>query len=121
MRLIEHQIQFAKDLVKLHIKIYELGLVYTCGEQWRTPEMAEIYAKQGKGIRDSQHCKRLAEDVNLIKDVNGSYTYLTDTENYEELGIYWKSLDPLNRWGGDFHDSHGNPKPDPYHFERFDG
>jgi hypothetical protein len=25
-----------------------------------------------------------------------------DVEQYRQIGTYWKSLDPLNRWGGDF-------------------
>ena len=30
-----------------------------------------------------------------------------DSEDYRELGDFWKSLDPLCRWGGDFRNPDG--------------
>ncbi len=42
--------------------------------------------------------------------------YVTDTAKYAALGSFWKSLHPDCRWGGDFHDSKGAPKPDGNHF-----
>ncbi|MBI5599213.1 MAG: M15 family metallopeptidase [Deltaproteobacteria bacterium] len=46
----------------------------------------------------SKHLERLAVDFNLF--IGG--VYQTKKEAYEPLGVYWKSLDPQNRWGGDF-------------------
>jgi hypothetical protein len=57
----------------------------------------------------SNHLKRLAVDFNFF--IKGVLTY-TDPL-VEELGKYWESLDPLNRWGGHFRDFYDAP-----HFER---
>lgn len=50
------------------------------------------------GHPQSVHKKRLAGHLLLFLDG----AYLTTDENYEVLGTYWKSLNPLCRWGGDF-------------------
>lgn len=107
MSLNEKQFAFALCSAKLITHIFESGYQCSLGEAFRTKEQAAIYAAKGIGIIDSQHCKRLAIDLNLFK--NG--VYLTDTESYRPIGIFWKGLDPRNHWGGDF------PKPDGNHFE----
>jgi len=99
MSLSEFQKTFAYNAAKLVIYAFDvLGYTCTLGEALRTPEQAEIYAKQGKGTINSLHLIKLAIDLNLF-DKNGNY--LTKTEDYSELGMYWKSLNPKNRWGGD--------------------
>lgn len=100
MTLSSRQQIFAQNVGHLLEYIKCEGYECTLGEALRTPEMAELYAKQGKGIRNSLHCKRLAIDLNLFKDG----VYLPDTEDYRAFGEYWESLDPLNRWGGRFKD-----------------
>lgn len=108
MSLSARQQLFADLLGQLLYWVYaEINRAVTMGECYRTPEMAEIYAKQGKGIKDSLHCKRLAVDLNLFIDG----VYITDTESYKILGEKWKSLHPDCRWGGDF------SKPDGNHFQ----
>ena len=109
------QFIFAGNTSKLIRYINENGRTCTLGEAWRTPEMAEIYAKRGVGIKKSRHCERMAIDLNLFKDG----VYLTDTEAYRPFGKYWQSLDPRNRWGGDW-DGDGVADPgenDGNHFE----
>jgi D-alanyl-D-alanine carboxypeptidase len=81
---------------------HECGLTF--GEAFRTPQQAEWDAKAGTGIARSLHCDRLAVDFNLFR--NGSY--VTDTADYEPLGVYWESLG--GSWGGRF------AKPDGNHF-----
>ena len=85
---------------------------YNCslGEAYRTEEQAKIYAQIGSGIMNSQHRKRLAIDLNLFSP---SGEYLTRTEDYEPFGIFWESLNPLNKWGGRW-----ESRPDGNHFER---
>lgn len=86
--------------------IYANGYEVTCGEFLRTPEQAARNAANGSGIVHSNHIVKLAADLNLF--VNGIYQ--TDTMAYSPLGRYWKSLNPLCCWGGDF------SKPDGNHF-----
>lgn len=105
---------FALDVAKFIIWIYEQGYEITGGEWWRPPEMAAHYARIGLGIKDSNHLRRLAIDLNLFKDG----MYLNTTEAHEPLGIKWESMNPHNRWGGRFKDRNGHPRPDGNHYER---
>lgn len=108
MTLNDKQHIFAMNLAKLLQHVESSGVTCSVGEVFRTKEQAEIYAKEGKGIIDSQHCKKLAVDLFLF--ANGKF--LQKKEDYKLLGEYWKSLHPDNRWGGDF------PKlVDSVHFE----
>src|SRR5271155_210657 len=86
--------------------IFGNGYEVTWGETYRTPQQAALNAQAGIGIAASLHTERLAVDFMLFKDG----LYLTDTASYAPLGAFWKTLDPLARWGGDF------AKPDGDHF-----
>jgi hypothetical protein len=99
MTLFEKQKTFALNVAALIKFINDFGQFCTLGEAERSKEQAEIYAKEGKGIADSLHCKRLAIDLNLF-DKNGNY--LTEKKDYEMAGEFWEKLHPLNRWGGRF-------------------
>lgn len=115
MKLSEKQQLFAGNVAKLISFVFSLqGYAVTLGEAYRPRETAAIYAKRGIGIKDSLHTQRLAIDLNLFIDG----VYRADTEAYRSLGVFWKNLDPKNRWGGDFKDGKGRPKPDGCHFER---
>ncbi len=114
MKLSELQQLFARDTILLFQHILEEGYTFTYGETMRSPEQAEIYAKQGKGIKDSLHCKRLAIDINLFE--NGEY--LTSSEAYSKFGCFWEHLSPSNRWGGNFKKKNGSKFVDANHFER---
>lgn len=76
------------------------------GEVQRTQAQADANAASGAGISKSLHLVCLAVDFKLF--INGIYQ--TDSEVYRPLGEYWKSLNPLCCWGGDF------SKPDGNHF-----
>lgn len=108
MDLHTKQWQFMQNIAKLIDYINKAGYTASFGEAFRSAEQAEIYAKEGKGIKDSLHCKRLALDLNLFR--NGEY--LSNTTDYESLGRYWESLDERNRWGGRFKE-----RPDGNHFQ----
>lgn len=105
----EQQI-FAQQVAQWIQYIYSQGYSITFGEAYRTPEQAELDAKKGIGIKDSLHCKRLALDFNLF-DPKGNL--LSDFKEYEKFGVYWESLDKVNRWGGRF-----EPRVDSDHIER---
>lgn len=108
MKLWEQQSLFTFNVSKLiqYINTHEFHVTFS--DAYRDPEAAAIYAKQGKGIVNSLHCKRLAIDLNLF-DLDG--TYLVDNKFYEQFGVYWESLHDRNRWGGKFARKDGN------HFE----
>jgi len=99
MTLRQKQSIFAKNVAILINHIYDMGCEVTFADAYRSPEAAALYAKAGKGIANSLHCKRLAIDLNLF-NVDGKY--LQDKKDYEPFGLYWKSLNPANKWGGDF-------------------
>ena len=105
MKLFETQSIFTLNTARLILWADEQGYRLTFGEVHRPKEMAEIYAKRGIGIKDSQHCKRLAVDFNLF--VNGQYQRSGD--GYTRLGIAWEALHEDNRAG--YHFGDGN------HFE----
>lgn len=112
MLLSELQRLFARDTVLLFQYINEQGYSFTYGEAMRSPEQAEIYAKSGKGIKDSLHCKRLAIDINLF---NEKGEYQDKPEAYEKFACFWEHLSPSNRAGYNF-----KSRPDANHFERND-
>lgn len=117
MTLQQKQSIFAQNMARLINHVDAIGLSCTIGEVMRTPEQAEIYAKEGKGIKDSLHCKKLAVDLFLF---NSNGKYLTEFKQYEPLGQYWESLDPKNRWGGFFRSKYGGSRVDCVHFEMQD-
>lgn len=82
------------------------------GELERSKAQAQVNATSGAGIVNSLHLICLAIDLKLFIDG----VYQTESEAYRALGEKWKSLHPLCRWGGDFKDRDGNPKPDGNHF-----
>jgi len=66
------------------------------------PTLAATLRNNGKanGIRRTAHRNQLAVDLNAF--FNG--IYLSQTEQWKELGEKWESLHPLCRWGGRFGD-----------------
>lgn len=117
MTLMEQQIAFTHDVALLLHNLFCINQRVTLGEAYRTPEQAAIYAKEGKGIVDSLHCKRLAIDLNLFDE---SGKLLSDVDSYRHAGDVWKSLNCLNVWGGDWKATpeHPHQVSDSDHFER---
>ncbi len=69
------------------------------GELWRTPQQAQYNVIHGIGSGNSLHLSRLAIDIPMI--YRERKVIVTDNEVYRPAGDFWKSLHPLNRWGGD--------------------
>lgn len=114
--LLTKQIVFTRGLVRLVGWIgIQPGYAVVIKEVYRPPAMAKIYASMGKGIEKSLHVDSLAADLAIFKLDGGSAIYLTSSEDYKFAGEYWKSLNPLFRWGGDF------SKPDGNHFSLYYG
>lgn len=97
---------FCLNISRLIQEAHENGEELTFGDAYRSPVEAAQNADKGIGISNSLHSLRLAIDFNLF--VKGAYQ--PNSEAYRHLGDFWKSLHPLNRWGGDF------KKPDGNHF-----
>jgi hypothetical protein len=113
MTLGEKQRAFVHNIGRLIIWAYGNDLELSFGEAQRSVAQAQANAAAGTGISNSLHLRRLAIDLNLFKDLSlegDEDIYQTDSGAYYTLGQYWKSLHPLNRWGGDF------SKPDGNHF-----
>ncbi len=95
-KLLELQQLFVINIGQLIDFAWLNGLELTFGES---------YDDDGVGhMKNSNHYIRLAQDFCLFKDDE----YLTDSDDYEILGTYWKSLHQLNRWGGEFKSKDGN-------------
>lgn len=94
MTLSEKRKIFSHCFALLILYASEIG--YSC-------TIGDVYAKNGH-CKNSYHYKGLAGDLNLFK----GNEYLTDTEDHKELGEYWKSLNKLCTWGGDFKRKDGN-------------
>ncbi len=116
MKLIAHQFAFVRDLAKFYDFVENSGDMCTLGESFRTTAMQEIYVKNGLSkTLDSNHPKRLAQDLNFF--IKGILTY--KKEDLQRYGDFWESLSPENRWGGNFPKWFpGSDFIDTPHFER---
>jgi len=109
MTLGEKQELFTEMLARLICHMIDCGYEARLKEVLRTREQAEIYAKQGKGILNSNHRNGLAADIYFTKDGE----LLWDGEPYKIAANWWESLtDNENEfcWGGRFR------RRDVYHF-----
>lgn len=106
MTLSEKQRLFGKYFNMLLTWLLANGYEYIIEEVKRTQAQAEANAASGAGILHSLHLIKLAADLSIFKDNH----LLQTVEQYKPIGDYWKSLNPLCCWGGDFH------KPDADHF-----
>lgn len=108
--LVPIQAQFLLHACELIKFASERGYFVTGGELYRTPEQQALHVQAGRSkTMDSQHLKRLAIDLNFLR--NGQPTY--SAAELEPIGLHWESLHPKNRWGG-----HWSSFKDTPHFER---
>lgn len=101
MSLLQKQQIFAKLLARFITDLHLRGYEITIGEVFRPTEMAEIYASQGKGIKNSLHTLKLAVDLNIFYQGK----FLTTKEELEIPGKLWKAYTTSlvqTCWGGDF-------------------
>lgn len=102
--LLQFQFRFSRYLGRLLVYADDTGIRLTMGECYRTPQQAAWNAAHDLGIQNSLHQVRLAVDVQIFLEKGGAWVYAdrgTEPE-YKLLANYWKSLDPLCCWGGDF-------------------
>ncbi len=105
-------LQHAAELIK---KAPEYGLLLTAGELYRTPEQQALHIKNGRSkTMNSQHLVRMAIDLNFFQvEPDNSLRLVYDGDHVRQLGEFWESLDPANRWGGNWKSFKDTP-----HFER---
>jgi hypothetical protein len=97
--LVKEQAAFLLDVCKLIQWCTQQGWVVTGGELLRPIEMQRIYVKTGRSkTLASKHLDKLAIDLNFFKDDE----FICSIEGLAPIGKYWESLDPKNRWGGNF-------------------
>lgn len=99
MGLVQQQAAFLLDVCKLIQHATDSGFTVTGGELARTTEQQTIYVKTGRSkTMNSNHLRRLAIDLIFFKDGQ----VMWDKATLAPLGAFWESLDPCNRWGGNF-------------------
>jgi len=95
---IQQQI-FTQNVAKLILKANSLGINLTLGEAFRTEYQQAEHIRTGKSnTMNSNHLRRLAVDFNFF--IKGELVYKHPF--ITELGDYWETLHPANRWGGNF-------------------
>ena len=110
MSLVTEQAAFLLDACALIQFATKLGFQVTGGELMRSVEQQQIYVKTGRSkTMNSNHLRRLAIDLNFIKD--GKLCY--DKDLLAPVGEFWEKLNDANRWGGNFQVFKDMP-----HFER---
>ncbi len=109
MKLSKYQQIFAKNVALLILKAIELGIGLTFGHAFRDKATQKRLIALGKSwTMNSMHLKRLAVDFNFFIDGELIYKH----PKIQELGDYWESLHPANRWGGNWKKHQDTP-----HFE----
>lgn len=98
MTLNQKQVEFSRTMAYFQVWCFENGYFFIEAESFRPRWVAEEYARRGLGIKNSNHCLKLARD--LFRFVGGLVSW--EVEDYREMGEKWKSMHPLARWGGDF-------------------
>lgn len=98
MTLGEKQRLFARHYTRLLVWLHANGYEVSLDEGYRPPELAALYAKQGRGSKNSLHCLRLAVDLNVFRGND----LLAKAVDFKMIGEFWKSQHSLARWGGDF-------------------
>jgi len=109
--LSKRQAKFAQNVAKLIAYCDSIGKPCTLGEAYITPEQADIYAKQGIGIKNNRRTQRLAIDLNLF---DRDYRYHPEPEFYKEVAQFWEDMSNYNSAGYFW------PKRDANHFEMLD-
>lgn len=121
MSMVDEQAEFLKDYRKLLQWLEDNGYIVTPGELARPVEMQQIYVRTGRSkTMQSSHLDRCAGDLNIFKIKNGMRVLCT-REEIKPAGDYWESLNPKNRWGGNWRglvDSGKSHFIDAPHFER---
>lgn len=104
MKLSEKQVEFTKCVAKLINYANSRGYDLTFGDAFRDSRVhGQFGEKRAYGNKNSVHKLRLAVDFNLF--IGGQYVPDGNHKAYQDIGIYWESLNNNARWGGRFNDA----------------
>lgn len=115
MKLSQYQAIFSYNVADLILYANSIGIALTFGDAFRAYDLQKLYyygytikvvdkglqlikGKRRSWTMHSKHLKRLAVDFNHF--IEGKLTY--DKKKLQQLGDYWESLHPKNKWGGNF-------------------
>jgi D-alanyl-D-alanine carboxypeptidase-like protein len=98
--LLQRQERFTEYVAHLINVAYSRGWTLTFSDTYRDPAYHPL-AKLKSGAL-SCHAVRLAVDFNLRLNAGDKDVVTGEHSAWATLGAFWKSLDPLCRWGGDF-------------------
>jgi hypothetical protein len=111
MSLSEYKTKQARFLyLKAQLVMYAHTLGY-CLVEYEGCVMPDRKTSTGRSVRDGVHMRnslhydRMASDFVLYDVTSGRPVNNGSDSRWEKLGQFWKSLDPLARWGGDFNDA----------------
>ena len=96
--------------LKAHLVFYAHYLGY-CLVEYEGCVMPHRKTRAGRKVEDGVHMKlsthydRMGSDFALYDKVSGKPVNNGSDGRWLRLGEYWKALNPLCRWGGDFGDA----------------
>ena len=115
MKLSDKQFNFAQDVILLLTYCVVHNVKITFGEVYRTEYQHKEYQRLEYTFASrSKHQDRLAIDLNMWSGDKVMWT-MTPAEQkaaFQDVGDYWESIRPGNKWGGNF-----NSWTDATHFE----
>jgi hypothetical protein len=111
-KLSDKQREFAATMHRFKAWVYSLKTpdgapkyALRKGDSYRSPRVFGLIGEQrGYGSANSNHKRRLAEDLILDRREGNQWVWCDRTEDFKELGDEWKTRHPLARWGGDWQD-----------------
>ena len=99
MKLLDYQKEFSQCVGTLFFYLELHGYTFTIGECQRTLAQQKLYFDAGYSkTMKSNHLRKLAIDIFIFKGDR----LIQNKEELADIGNYWQSLHPLNRWGGNF-------------------
>lgn len=111
MKLSDKQYEFAKTMAAFEIWLGKRWK-YVRGEALRSREEARRLADIGKGIVNSNHCVKLAQDLIIFDDSGNPW----NDDIYRQAAEKWVTMHPLARAGYFFKGGGKGPGRDGPHF-----
>lgn len=111
MSLSDKQFEFAKTMAEFELWIAGRWK-YVRGEGYRSSQEAKRLASLGKGIANSNHCKKLAQDLYIFDETGSPW----NSDVYRQAAEKWITMHPLARAGYFFKGGGKGPGRDGPHF-----